>query len=342
MRSAAALGLGVVFGALWLGGCSGGSGTTVSDAARTVTPSATATSSAADPLAPVTRPIDSLGPQALATLAVEGAPDWPLVAFGSVWVSNSGTGQVQRFDPRTGKATASIPITQPCNGLASGPTAVWTGACISGGYVVRIDPATNRIVARRQVTLDSSGEGQVAYGFGSVWVATGEGHLLRLDPALTKVVATVTIPPGATAAFADAAAIWVTSSADDHLLRVDPGTNRVVRTYRVGSHPQFLTSGFGAMWTLNQGDGTVTRVDERTGTVTTIDAESPGDGGCITSGLGAVWLTIYGKPLTRIDPRTDRVTEQLTGDGGDCVVTGFGSVWLTNNRIPSMFRIAPH
>jgi streptogramin lyase len=302
--------------------------------------SAGATPSAGS-LSAVTKPIDDLGPRHLATIPIDGSPDWPLVAYDSVWVSNSGTGKIQRFDPRTNTVTADVPITQPCNGLTSGGGAVWTGSCAGGGYVARIDPATNTIVATRQVALAADGEGQVAFGFGSLWVATGEGHLLRLDPRLAKVQSTIDIPAGASAALTDQDAVWVTSPNDAHLLRVDPNTNTVVGTYVTGGHPQFLTSGFGSIWTLNQGDGTVTRVDKAHGAATTIAAESPGEGGCITTGLGGVWLTIYTKPLTRIAPTTNTVTEQLTGQGGDCVITGFDSVWLTNNQIGSMYRIAP-
>ena len=326
--------------ALVASGCAGGSDGHGSTGGATPTPSTTSTPSL-DPLAAVSRPIDDLGKRHQATIPVEGAPDWPLVAFGSVWVSNSGTNQVQRFDPRTNAVVGSLTISQPCNGLAAGAGAVWTGSCAAGGYVVRIDPAGPTIVASRQVPLASDGEGQVTYGFGSVWVATGDGRLIRFDPGLTRQQASIAIPVGASAALADQHAVWVTSPAEGRLLRVDPVRNTVAATYATGGHPQFLTSGFGSVWTLNQTDGTVTRVDEATGSTTTVNAESPGEGGCITSGLDAVWLTIYTKPLTRVDPTTGQVTEQLTGDGGDCVVTGFGSVWVTNNRIASMYRIAP-
>jgi streptogramin lyase len=347
VRRAVAAWCALVVAATWCAGCStaGSSATaaptTNASATASSTGSASTASPSADPLAAVTRPIDALGSRHLATIPIEGEPDWPLVAFGSVWVTNSGTGQVERFDPRTNTLVASVAITSPCNGLTSGAGSVWVGSCAQGGYVARIDAATNAIVKSRKVTLAPDGEGQLAFGSGSLWVATGDGQLLRLDPGLTTVQATIPLPTGASAAIFDPVGVWVTARDDGKLLRVDPARNAVVATYPTGGRPQFLASGFGAVWTLNQADGTVTRIDEKQGTVTTIRAESPGEGGFITSGLGAVWLTIYTKPLTRIDPATNQVTEQLTGPGGDGVITGFGSLWLTNNQIGSMYRIAP-
>jgi len=73
----------------------------------------------------------------------------------------------------------------------------------------------------------------------------------------------------------------------------------------------------------------------------TIEAASPGDGGCIAAGLGAIWVTIPGAPLTRIDPGTDTVTSRFVGHGGDCLSVGFGSVWLSNHDLGNVWRIAP-
>ncbi len=262
------------------------------------------------------------------------------MAFGSLWVTNSGTNLIQRFDPATNQVTFQLAIANPCNGITAGTASVWAASC-SGGYIVRIDPHKNTITARTHLTLASDGEGLLAYGFGSVWAATGDGRLLRLEPDLTQVQATIPIPNGASAVVADPTAVWLTDPQGSRLLRIDPTTNRIPQHYATGGHPQFLATGFGSIWTLNQADGTVSRVDEATGRTTTIAAQSPGDGGYITTGLGAVWLTIYTKPLTRIDPTSNTITEQLTGKGGDGVITGFGSVWLLNNQMANMYRIAP-
>lgn len=69
------------------------------------------------------------------------------------------------------------------------------------------------------------------------------------------------------------------------------------------------------MWVLDQNDGTVTRINPATGKVTQIATDSAGQGGAIAAGLGSVWLTVPGKPLTQIDARTSKVKAQYVGEG---------------------------
>jgi virginiamycin B lyase len=102
----------------------------------------------------------------------------------------------------------------------------------------------------------------------------------------------------------------------------------------------FLATGEGGIWVLNQGDGTVSRIDPTMDqVVATIDARSPGDGGCIATGEGSVWVTIPGAPLTRIDPATNAVETRFVGGGGDCLSVAFGSVWLSNHQWGNVWRL---
>jgi hypothetical protein len=71
---------------------------------------------------------------------------------GALWFAK-GTGPVVKFDPRTGRVLATIPL--PHNGaettghvgFAFGPSAVWLVGGDSGTTLIRIDPATNRATA---------------------------------------------------------------------------------------------------------------------------------------------------------------------------------------------------
>jgi YVTN family beta-propeller protein len=88
--------------------------------------------------------------------------------------------------------------------------------------------------------------------------------------------------------------------------------------------------GEGSVWVLNQGDGTVSRVDTKTGKLlATIPAGIPGLGGEIAYGGGSVWATVFGYPITRIDPARNEVVQQWVGKGGDSIRYAHGSVWLT-------------
>ncbi len=73
----------------------------------------------------------------------------------------------------------------------------------------------------------------------------------------------------------------------------------------------------------------------------TIAVEVPGQGGDIDVGEGAVWVTALGKPLSRIDPRTNAVTAQYLGEGGDALQVGIGSIWLCSFGLQELWRIDP-
>ena len=73
----------------------------------------------------------------------------------------------------------------------------------------------------------------------------------------------------------------------------------------------------------------------------TIEAGVPGQGGEIAYGEGAVWVTVLGFPITRIDPSTNRVTQQWKGKGGDSIRVGLGSVWLTDIEAGVVMRLDP-
>ena len=286
-------------------------------------------------------PIEQLGRRLEATVEVGGEPEWIGAGTDAVWVTNRGLGSVQRVDPRTNEVVASVSVNEPCNGVAIAAGAVWTASC-RDQTLVRIDPVGNVIAAAVPTSVVPDGEGQLAVGFGSVWIAGGQGELKRLDPKTNTFIATIAIPPGADAVVGNARAIWVTDPDGDSVIRIDPATNKATATISVGPHPQFLAADDSSVWVLNQDDGSVSRVDGQTQQVIAIDTQSVGrDAGCIGAGLGAAWVTIPDLPLTRVDGKTNTVTEQFSGAGGDCLTTGFGSIWLVNNALGTVFRIAP-
>jgi streptogramin lyase len=114
---------------------------------------------------------------------------------GALWISDNGIGGgIVRVDPATAKEVAYIPLPSPTSGplyVATGGGYVW--AATDNGYVVRIDPSTNRVagsvLVNRDPQFDCGPKGfgpgctsGVVYAFGSVWVDTGKtGTIARLD-----------------------------------------------------------------------------------------------------------------------------------------------------------------
>ena len=285
------------------------------------------------------RPMTALHP--LATFQVGGNPDWMAVSEDSLWVTSAAKDEVVRLDAETNRVGESVAVRKPCSGLVTGFGSLWVPSC-GAHELVRVDLKTHQIIAR--IAADpASSEGGIAVGAGSVWVVIGpDGVLARVDPATDRVVARIKVPVGSFAvAFAEGS-VWVTSTAESVLSRVDPGTNKLVSTTGVGKEPRFLTTGAGSVWTLNQGDGTISRVDARSGRLeATIDAGLASRGGEIAYGGGAVWVTVLGFPITRIDALTNCVTRQWKGKGGDSIRVGLGSVWLTDIEAGSVMRLDP-
>jgi len=281
--------------------------------------------------------IAELGP--IATIPVEGHPDWMAVTEDGVWVTSSSANHVVRLDAKTNEAGAIVSVSKPCAGLALGFGSLWIPSC-GNRTVVRVDARSGT----RQATISAGpadSEGGIAAGAGSVWIVTSkDGDLARIDPASNSVVAHIRIPAGSfNPIFADGS-IWISCNAGGTLVRVDPASNSVVGQTPVGPMPRFLTVGAGSIWVLNQGDGTIARVDAETGKrIAVIRAGIPGLGGEIAFGGGAVWATVFDFPLTRIDPDTNTVTGQWQGKGGDSVRYGHGSMWLTSYDGAKVWRL---
>jgi streptogramin lyase len=323
-------------------GSAAASGGASSSSAASPSQAAASSTARADPLATVTHSMDDLKATRLqAEIQVGGHPDWQTALDGAVWVA-TGELSVARVDQSTNKIVTQIDADHPCDSLAAGFGAVWSPSC-GTNELDRIDPRSNKVTARIPVAgIPSDGEGQLAVGGKFVWLFTdAEGSLAQVDPKSNRVVAThPTGVPGVALVEANGS-LWASLPSRDAVAQIGlDGT--VKRTIDVGAGPRFIAAGEGGVWVLGQGAGDVTRIDPETGTVVaTIPLEIPGDGGCIITGGGSVWVTMPDTPISRIDPKTNAVTERFTGEGGDCIGFTDGSVWLSNGRLGNVWRFRP-
>ena len=291
-------------------------------------------------LGSIRHPVSSL--PIIAKVDIPGFPDWVGIdtSQSAVWISNRDRNNVARISAATNQKTVEVPVDRgPCSGLAVGHGSVWVPCC-ADRKVVRVDTSVNVAIARVDVPIASS-EGGIAADDHAVWMPSDAGvSLVKIDPVTNAVASRIALPAGSFTAATGLGAIWVSSSKKDLVSRVDGVTNRVVGTIPVGPSPRFLAVGFGSVWVLNQGDGTVSRIDPAANrVVATITLETPGGGGDIATGAGAVWVTNLGKPLSRIDPATNTVTSQFVGPGGDALRVGFGAIWLCSFGLEQLWRI---
>ena len=142
-------------------------------------------------------------------------------------------------------------------------------------------------------------------------------------------MAEIHVPGGAAAVLFHGDALWVTSGIGKKLTRINPNNNEIVEAIDVGPEPVRLAATDDAVWTLNRGDGSVTRVDSRhQQAVVTVSVGEDVAAGDIAAGEGSVWISAPGVPLVRIDPRTNKVAQRFSGDGGGAVFVAHGSLWL--------------
>jgi DNA-binding beta-propeller fold protein YncE len=149
----------------------------------------------------------------------------------TVWVACCGlkygarpAGTLLRVDGRRGKVTGRIAIPEGPLAVVAGRDAVWVGT--AEGSLLRVDPATARVVAR-VVAPDPRGRIQaLSLERGVLWVAdTGAGAIRRFDLASGRFTLAVTAPaPRNLAAGPDGA--YVVTDLNQLLSRVDDRTGR--------------------------------------------------------------------------------------------------------------------
>jgi virginiamycin B lyase len=303
--------------------------------------SAPATTASDPPLADFTHTMDELKASRLeAEIQVGGRPDWQATLNRGLWVSTGG--EVVRIDQKSNEVGTRIDVANPCFSLEAGFGSIWAPSCATN-ELVRIDPVSNKIIGRIPLGgIAGDGEGQLVVGSGSVWLFTDDhGSLARIDPKLNTVAQSFHTDVAGISLAAAEGSLWATVPEKDSVVQLGLD-GKIIRTIPVGKEPRFIAAGEGGVWSLGQDAGDVTRIDPKTGRVIAkIDLYVPGDGGCIATGGGAVWVTMPGTPVSRIDPATNAVSERFKGAGGDCISFSEESVWLSNLDLGTVWRIRP-
>jgi DNA-binding beta-propeller fold protein YncE len=238
-------------------------------------------------------------------------------------------------------------------GLAADDTAVWVYNGETGN-LLRIDPATNRIVATISVEQGCDVTcGSVAIGQGAVWVAAGDpSKVLRIDPQTNQVVATIPLPQvgGLIGLFVTPGVVWVTDYEDNAILRIDPATNKMVATLFHQPGPTGVTFGSGSLWQCNAhtaGAGLLRRNPTTMQVQAQIDVSD--SQGLVCSGLialdQAVWVAATDgttSVLERIAPATNQVavTIPIPGTHGSGVAMDAQGEWLLDTQ-RGLSRLAP-
>ncbi len=186
------------------------------------------------------------------------------IAAGSLWVAECTTRQVYRI-ALTGVAQQAMIATGLADprgetNVVAGAGSIWV-ASDPAGKVVRIDPATNAIIAAITVAPETA---FLAFGFDALWAVSSAGKVLqKIDPATNAVVGSAPLgnQPGFLAA--GEGAVWVQEQGDGTVARVDPVSLAVTGRTKVGDNLKYgdIDTGGGAVWLRTTDDQTMVVID---------------------------------------------------------------------------------
>jgi len=209
------------------------------------------------------------------------------------------------------------------------------------GTISRIDARSRRVVS----TFSVAGTPRtIVAAFDSLWVATTEGRVHRVEPGTDLVETSWTLPnAGETTAFdfdvgagwlAEAPnAIWAGSSRA--LSRIDPLTDRLEPRESATWGP--MAYGFGSLWVLGR---ELERVSAATGRIVgTVDLVGGSD---IATGFGSVWIADDEmQAVVRVDERQEAIVRTYDVGGSPLgVAVGAGAVWAASDD-GTVIRIDP-
>jgi Tol biopolymer transport system component len=282
----------------------------------------------------------------------EGQPAWqPLPAALSTTVESGG--QLPSVVPRV---TATIPVGIEGNvgSILYAHGSVWVTArdADGSGEVLRIDPATNEVVARIPAAAvpgwEVGGAG-IAAGAGALWVTGGGdthdgefGALLqRIDPETGEMVASISLEGRfGEDVVVDPSGVWVVLAGEEdftEVVRVDPVTNEIVARVRLGQQWAHWIGSAGGMIVVHEHrtfsggrGGVFTAIDPSTNEIVwTVEPE----GNWTTWGMATwddlVWTTAH--DVLGLNAATGEVLDLVDAPiatSGTGMVSGEGGIWL--------------
>jgi class 3 adenylate cyclase/streptogramin lyase len=229
-----------------------------------------------------------------------------IVAQGGVWVARSPHFLVH-LDPIDRDVHSDV--TLPAAGLsfsinlAEGADAIWV---VYNRGLARVNPATDehRLLVRFP---ENNPTADVAFGAGTVWMGTGTGQMLRLDPATERKRWTEGLAAIDQVAFGHGA-VWTVDVLGSEVTRYDPATMERIATIPVELGVDALVVGEKRLWALSRGLGSIIEIDPVTNEAGR-SVQVGEDPTAIVAGLGAVWIGDRDGSITRVDEDTRQPTE---------------------------------
>lgn len=186
-------------------------------------------------------------------------------------------------------------------------------------------------------------------GGSAATVRVAPNSLAAIDTRTDRVVAAVAVGARPSAIAFGSGSLWVANLDDQTVSRVDPTTLQTLRTIPVNDPPTGIAAAGGGVWVVESNPTedfvTAARVDsqfdaiDRTVRVGNVVPDSPG---AIAAHGDALWVAPSSGELTRLDPGTGRVVQQIDPNAGPAGIDlGAGAVWVTDSGADNVIRLDP-
>jgi DNA-binding beta-propeller fold protein YncE/predicted Ser/Thr protein kinase len=224
------------------------------------------------------------------------------VGGGSVWVTDSRTGELLRVDDESGAVTQQIAVGGHPGPLVYGGGRVWV-ADEDGAGITAVNAKGGRVVRRR--LLPHAAPLRLAVGAGGLWVSSAEtASVRRIDLGTFAAGAPILVGRGPAGVTVAGGLVWVANSRSGTVTRVDPSLGSVTGSpIAVGAQPGGIDAGPKLVWVAVAGEDAVRRLDLGSGEPDGDPIAVGPEPGAVAVGETAVWVVDNGDgTVTRIEP----------------------------------------
>ncbi|MDP9341604.1 MAG: protein kinase [Actinomycetota bacterium] len=251
---------------------------------------------------------------------------------GGVWVVSGSN--VAHVDALTRTLRQTIPYGSFGDvSLAVGSRTVWLLHSGLGAtpFVDRLDPSTDKFL--RSVPIEEGRPVSVAAGGAFAWIATTDGHVIRLEGATGRILGSWTLPGRVDVLVYGPGTLWAADLLGGTVYEIDPSTGETTGSVSVPGSIDGLAATEEALWILDSFVGTVTPIEA--GSKSLGDPIPVGvDASGIAAGLDAVWVSSFDGSLYRVDPAVKEASPIDIGAPLAAVAVDeeTGTVWVTVGR----------
>ncbi len=242
------------------------------------------------------------------SLRLDGTPIAVAAGLGSIWTVDNGS-ELYRIDPVSGKISKRLQLrAAAAYNVWIGGGSVWV-ADDQGASVIRVNPRTNRVVARPRV---GDGPADMVFNGGSAWVISHRDRVLhRIDLSTNRSRKLAVIPGDAPERMVwSHGSLWVTGRGTD-LLKVSPADGAVQDTIEIGASGIDVAASGDNLWVPTRSAA----VDQSG--FPTLDA--------IKRVSTASAVSVVGEPNGRVDVHG--------------LATRGGALWLADNTNGYLYRV---